>query len=611
LYSHSGTLDVFERDLKGFKSDFSENSVFPIIPFQIPTTSINYNFASAEIDYYIDSVKNLIDTYSEINFGLSIRYFKYSNLLDKYTKLISDSENIKILNLVDVFDSFSDFRNIIEIIIKIKSELDNNLVLMASGRIIPQHYPILSYLGIDLIDTSYLLYISAENLYNTIEYLLPLHKLKYPTCNCLACKGNLKNICEKRQSPKDLDSLTFHNLNSARDYMNKIKQYQHSEDFRAFLEKSSLDDTYTISLLKVLDKNHFNSIKHHSKLIQKNKKIVCLGPSSYHRPDFEEYRRRVLNRFTPEEFTKIIILLPCSAKKPYSESQSHKRFNNIMKSFSEYPSFQEFILTSPLGVIPRQLENIYPVNSYDISVTGDWSQEEIEISGNMLLEFLNKYNDDIPIICHLGGGYTEILDYVVEKTNKRFFYSEIKEKVTNRDALNSFKDVIESQINKESNFNQSVPTNENFTKMWYRKFIKILDYQFSKGIGLKLMEKCNNLKKNYRHSFIELFESKNKNKLGTFKFSNGILSLTLNGAQKVAFEPEFSNYMVFDGDDLRGNTLFRPGVREFNENLLPDDQVVIFNSNKKKILAVGKMVVGAKSIKNLKSGRVAKINESR
>ncbi|GAI86743.1 unnamed protein product, partial [marine sediment metagenome] len=139
---------------------------------------------------------------------------------------------------------------------------------------------------------------------------------------------------------------------------------------------------------------------------------------------------RLLKRFTPESWTKLIIILPCSAKKPYSESKSHKKFHSIIRKFRDFPDFQEIILTSPLGAIPRQLENIYPVNSYDISVTGDWDNEEITIASNMLIKLLEKYDKDIPILTLMlslikgryrsnNSGYSKIL---IDKPKSKFRY---------------------------------------------------------------------------------------------------------------------------------------------------------------------------------------------
>jgi archaeosine synthase len=281
-----------------------------------------------------------------------------------------------------------------------------------------------------------------------------------------------------------------------------------------------------------------------------------------------------------------------------------------MRKFPEYSHFQELILTSPLGVVPRQLENIYPVNCYDISVTGLWNQEEIEICGDMLSRILEKYDKDIPIICHLDENYREISEYVSEKIKRDFKYSKINQKTTDRESLESFRDVLESEIKKKKTIELDL-SNKNFTKIWFRKFIKIIDYYYGKDLGEKVMEHCGYISKNYRHNRIELFESKNKNKLGIFKLSNGFLYLTITGAEKIAYHPNFTKFLVFDGDTLKGNTFFRPGVKSYGDNLLPDDPVVIFNSKKDEILAMGKMVVSSEFIRKSKSGRIAKIYESK
>jgi len=280
--------------------------------------------------------------------------------------------------------------------------------------------------------------------------------------------------------------LCLHNSISAKIYINKIKQYLNYEDFRGFLEKSSLDDMNLISMLKILDKQCFDVIKYETPITQKTKSINCFGPSSYFRPDFQEFRERTINNFTPEPSTTLIIILPCSSKKPYSESKSHRQFYKIIRKFPDFPNFQEIILTSPLGAIPRQLENIYPVNSYDISVTGYWDNEELSIAADMLVKILEKYDNSIPIICHLEGGYLEIIKKAQKKLRHNFYFSKIHEKLTSIDSLDS----LENLIKKHKNKFPQITKNQNKTylsKTWTRKFVKILDYQFGVGSGIKIL----------------------------------------------------------------------------------------------------------------------------
>jgi len=609
IYTHKGTLDKFQEILSNNKRIFIENDIFAIIPFNIPTTAINKNFAVREIENYLKNAEIILKNNTELNFGLTVKIFDFLELSDMYFKFIKSNENIKILNLSDIFDNISNFRKIIHFVLKIKQELDNNIILIASGRIIPKFYPLLIYLGIDLIDSSYLLYLSSENFYNALEYLLPVYKIKYLPCSCRACRGKLKNLLEEKYSSEKINLLSLHNLISAKTYMNKIIQYLNYEDFRAFVEKSSLDDTNLISMLRILDRDYFDLFKYETPITQKNKKVNCLGALSYYRPDFREFRERVIKTFEPEQQTRLIILFPCSAGKPYSESKSHKKFLTVLRKYPEFPDFQEIILTSPLGAIPRQLENIYPANSYDISVTGEWSEEELNISADMLVKLLEKYSPSIPVICHLEGGYLEIVNRTKKKLKHEFYFTEITQKLTTKESLLSLKSLIDSKI-KDFNPNDIISKDLYLSKSWDRKFIKILDYQYGQGSGVKILKNGIKLRKGKSHTKIEIKDAKSNNSLGFFNYSTGQIDLTIKGAYLLAPFSELAKFIVFNGKKMSGNTLFRPGVLEFSRNLIPYDNVIILDEDKENIIGVGHVIVGSNVIRNTKTGRVAIVYES-
>lgn len=610
IFTHPGMLEKFESIILKNLEIFSQDNVLSIIPFNIPTTTIGRDFAQREITTYLNHVARILDSHRSINFGLSIRTFDYSELLDLYLPVIEANENIKILNLHGIFDNFSNFRNIIGSIIKLKNKLDNNLIIMASGRILPKFYPILVYLGVDVIDTTYLLYLSAENFYDTIEYLLPIYKVKYLPCSCVACKGNLKNLYDVKHSQDKTDLLCLHNLISANNYMRKIKQYLRYEDYRAFVEKSSLDDINIISTLKILDREYFDLMRYETPITQKDKKIICLGPSSYDRPDFREFRKRTIENFEPEGWTNLIILLPCSAKKPYSSSKSHKKFYKSIRKFPEFPNFQEFIITSPLGAIPRQLEDIYPVNSYDISVTGNWDEEEKKITSEMLLNLLNKYDKSIPIICHLEGESLEIVKKIETNIGHELFFSVVKENPTSNDSLKALEELIQEHI---TDYNPKIGMLKGnyLSKTWIRKFIKILDYQFGIGSGNKIIRNDLALKKNKLNNKIVLIDMNTKENIGTFKTSTGQISVTINGMKSIAQKPFSidSNMIIFDGESIRGNNLFRIGILDYSLNLIPENYVAVIDKERSNIIGVGKLVVGSNYLKNSKTGKVVEIYE--
>jgi len=609
IYTHTGALERFQEILIDNRKIFSEENIIALIPFNIPTTSVSKQFAENEIRNYLENVKDVIKSNPNLRLGLSIRIFDYPELFKIYIPFIQKNISIVFLNLLDLFDTLSNFRKILKIIVQIKQELDNNLVLMASGRIIPKLYPILIYFGIDLIDSSYLLYLSSENFYDTIEYLLPIYKLKNLPCPCVACSGNLKNILEDKYSTEKTELLLQHNLMTAKSYMNKIYQYLKTEDYRLFVEKSSFDDLNIISILKVMDKEYFEVLKFETPITQERRLIKSLGPSSYYRPDFQEFREKTIDSFVPEPWTKLLIILPCSATKPYSESKSHKKFYQIIRKFPDFPDFQEIILTSPLGAIPRQLENVYPVNSYDISVTGDWDEEELNISSSMLYKLIKKFDSKIPIICHLPeGGYLNIINKTFKNLSNKLIFTVIRSRTTSEESLKLLKESIE---NEKDQFNTDIERTNiiHLLNSWTRKFVKIADYQFGKGAGLLLFSNGIKTKRNKSHSRIEIFDLNTGKLLGNFIFKTGEIELTLNGAEKLFPFENGEKIIVFDGNKIHGNTLFRPGIIEFSPNLIPRDHAFILDKNKENVIGLAKMLIGSNFIKNSKSGRVAKIYE--
>ena len=607
LYTHYGTIEKFLNVLEENKDIFLEDNIIALIPFNNPTTVLNKEFAKREVEHHIKKSQELLTKNPNLNFGITIKLFGYAELINLYFHLIQNNSNVKILNFSDLFEYKRNFRKILQIIFDTRKEVDQNLLFMVSGKILPNSYPILIYLGFDLIDSSYMLYLSSENLYDTIDHLLPVYKMQYFPCSCCACKGNLKKLASDKYSKEKSEQLALHNLITAKNQMYKIKQFIKTEDYRNFVEKSSMNDTTLLSILKVVDHQYFEEIRFETPIMQDVKPIESIGPSSYSRPDFQEYREEIIKNFEPEPWTKLIILFPCSAKKPYSESKSHKRFHDIMHKFKEFPDFQEFIITSPLGVIPRQLENIYPVNSYDISVTGIWDSEESLIAQEMLTKIISMYDPKIPIICHLPKeAYHEIVNNAMSTLPHEVFFSEVDNGITSNNSLKSLENLL---IKCKDIFNTSDSNKSQYHKSWIRKFVKILDYQFGKGIGRALFSNEVKIYPNKDKTHINIRDVNSKKVIGVFIKKSGQLEISIYGSNLIKDLIKNIHFIVFDGEIIGGNTLFRPGVINFSEDLKPDNFAFVWNQKKEEIIGIARMLVGSPYIKNSNSGPIAKIYE--
>jgi len=212
----------------------------------------------------------------------------------------------------------------------------------------------------------------------------------------------------------------------------------------------------------------------------------------------------------------------------------------------------------------------------------------------MLVKMLEKYDKNIPIVCHLKNEYHEIVERAKSKLPHEFFFTKISDKLTSKESLQSLEYLI-SEYKDEYTPKQQLKKGDFLTKSWIRKFIKILDYQFGVGSGMRVISQ-------------ELTQIKLK--------SNGninLIDLTLKGINRLIQVPYSidSNTIVFDADHIKGNTLFRKGIIDFSQDLIPNNFTFIVNKEKNDVIGTGNLIVGSNFIKNSKTGRIVKINDKK
>ncbi len=133
-------------------------------------------------------------------------------------------------------------------------------------------------------------------------------------------------------------------------------------------------------------------------VIKEGTRLLCHSYTSRNDPLIREWRRRVSQVHTPPTHqSKVLVLLPCSAKKPYRLSQSHRRFQRAIPT----RGVNEVMVTAPLGLVPRELEDFWPAAHYDIPVTGDWDIDELLVIREMVREYAIRNEFEL-IINHSG-----------------------------------------------------------------------------------------------------------------------------------------------------------------------------------------------------------------
>ena len=272
-----------------------------------------------------------------------------------------------------------------------------------------------------------------------------------------------------------------------------------------------------------------------------------------------------------EPLGEVVVILPCSMKKPYSNSKSHQKFRRVTKGY------QELILTSPFGICPREMENTFPINAYDVGVSGDWSFEEKKLAG----ELLKNYVKDKHVIANVSGGYEETCR---EYLDDSVVYTCKDERPTSPDSLYNLRMELKKYKkipNKERRLNE---------------LRSISRYQFGEG-GENFIPEDVKIKGNYHR---KLFY--NHKQIALLNRDRGLYTLNLAGGEILA---ELGLKVVKIDFNLETNTVFAPGVFEADDSIIPNDEVVVTNDGK--VVGVGKAVLTGKEMTSSKNGIAVKI----
>jgi archaeosine synthase len=128
-------------------------------------------------------------------------------------------------------------------------------------------------------------------------------------------------------------------------------------------------------------------------------------------PEVERFVSYVLENFQPNG-KNILVILPCSAKKPYANSKTQRKYIQTIKEAAgnKYYLIQEATLSGVLGIVPREIENLEIVLNYDFSLnrsksTQGFHHQIIEILASRTSAFLRRY----------GYNYTTVISYGRER----------------------------------------------------------------------------------------------------------------------------------------------------------------------------------------------------
>ena len=452
------------------------------------------------------------------------------------------SDEIAILDNAHSLDPIK----LIEIASCFRSEAGYSRLIYAPA-VEPSDMPILAYLGVDVFDDL---------------------NVELRSATGWALDGG--SWTKSKMKVKDLQSQNQEELNR---WILKIRNSIMNGTLRELVETTSLHNPRVSQIL------HHSTPLLIDKGARRNIPIRANNLSLSH-PSVIDFQQR-LSDYVPPAEQMVLLVLPCSARKPYFKSSSHKRFYNTIREVDNYLNLHIISITSPLGLVPRELEFCYPAAHYDIAVTGEWNASEIQMMREQFsrLEPEKHYSK---AVVHAGSS-SEIVTELLNERGLPTFNTESK-KPSSFEGLDDLQEAVRTALEGLPHLNSKDRAKGEALGLAKFQYGKLSSFLTSSEIGGRMPYKlkCSNL--------------------ASISPTVGGFGLTLAGAE--AYIDNGGPSVVAEDFKLVGD-LFAVGVKSYDGYWVIGDQVAI--KQKGKITGIGIAKMNPEEMLSMKRGLAVEV----
>ncbi|MEW5937487.1 MAG: DUF5591 domain-containing protein [Candidatus Thermoplasmatota archaeon] len=380
--------------------------------------------------------------------------------------------------------------------------------------------------------------------------------------------------------PYNYEGLAASNSAELQREMERISRYIEQGRLREYAEYKAAADPMAQALLRHMDLRHYDAVEHFVPVA--GPRFNATSSTSLHRPDVVRWQRRILERYRPPVGVETLLLLPCSAKKPYSMSRSHALFKRALRASGCEHVIHEVIVTSPLGLVPRELEAFYPAREYDVPVTGDWTMEERHRVLTMLRHFINVGRYRL-VVLHLGAEAQLLKDEI------EAFASTGGEDPTSREALADLAEVLRTASGGKKMIGRM---------RLAMNALSMARFQFGDA-GALLAEQCEIEVGRGHLRFV-----KDGEHVASYSQQKGQISLTMAGGRLLA---QAHAWRVQIDDFMPQGSVFVSGVLEVDPEIRAGDEVVVVHGDD--LRAIGTAKMSAAEISSATKGEAVRIRK--
>jgi len=487
-------------------------------------------------------------------------------------------KDARIITLANASLLFQKSRVFVNTIIGLREKIGYTRLLHIPGVATPQNLPLLVYLGVDFVDSISAVAAGLNNYLLFPEGWYHVKEAEEGLCLCPACRRR------EKEDDYSKEMTLEHNYNMLLRELAMVKNAIKKGVLRQLVETRTASSPSLMEKLRVLHQEHYSFLE---KRIPVTKKTTLLATSmdSIFYPEVERFRKRVLENYRKPVSARTVLFLPCSVKKPYSLSKSHRLVRKVLCSTGNPWVVHEVIVTSPFGIVPRELELVYPACRYDIPVTDYWYEEEKNMIQRMIREYLNR-NVYETIISHLPDTLNRIVKEEVSE-----IISTCRGHPISKGSLKKLNEVLKEYVNKYEHVSGDIRR---------REIIKcVAQYQFGENVASQMIKDDVVVAGRYPHLKI----LKDTQQIAALSSERGLLSLTLAGGEYLVSAEK--NWVIVEENIEPKGSVLAVGVKDADPGIRVEDEIVVLRG--KKLYATGVAKMNGEEMKEMQTGEAVRI----
>ncbi|WFN35157.1 archaeosine synthase subunit alpha [Methanogenium sp. S4BF] len=478
---------------------------------------------------------------------------QYEGVLNAFVGEMPDGSEESAVIVPGCHILFENPRRFTDLIIDLKERFPMDTAWYAPASALPSNVSVLIYCGFDLFDYRAVDLMTVRGMFCTPDGEFSYDEVRDSgICSCDGCRNG---------------DLKLHNRTALDTEIASARWFIRSHVFREFIEKRVRNAAWQVAVMRLLDAA--SAYSEPVIPIVRTTPFSANSADSLKRTEVTRFVNRVIDRFIPTR-TDTVVLLPCSARKPYSLSQSHRKF-----TFAIQNRAHELILTSPMGIVPRELEAIYPAGHYDIPVTGYWDREEREFISSSLARYFEKHQFG-RIIAHLDEKTRILAEDAANRVGMEIESTCVGDRTTSPESLRRLEESLKGN-----------------RKMGSDVIRGTLSWQFDTDVDTsRLMLKGRRGRRKVMSGRTQLF---------SIDESTGLMRPTMEGWGLIG-----DRYQVHIDDFIPQGDVLAPGVLDADPAIREGDEVFVTGPRAQ---ATGRAVMGAKEMLHSTRGVAVKLRK--